>query len=268
MRNNFTVKFNNTTFHYNDIGQSEVPLVFIHGFPFDRTSWYAQQDALSKEHRVITYDIRGFGSTPNDSDTRLSMEVFADDLLRFLEALKIEKAVVCGLSMGGYILMNAYKKAPEKFAALILCDTQCNADSAEAKEKRSKTIEQIQGGGLTDFAEGFVKNIFHESSFTARQERVEETKQVILQTSQQTLIGALKALANREETCSMLGDITVPTLIICGKQDKVTPPEKSEELHKGIKGSIYKTIDKAGHVSNIEQPEEFNKLISAFLKDL
>ncbi len=268
MRNNFTIKINNVTIHYNDTGSSDVPLVFIHGFPFNRTSWYGQQNFFKSHRRVITYDIRGFGDSSNDFDTQLSMSVFAHDFIHFLDALKIEKAVVCGLSMGGYILMNAFKTAPERFAAIVLCDTQCNADSAEAKEKRYKTIEEIKTNGLKKFADDFVKNVFHENSFRDKKEKVEEIRQVILQTSQQTIIESLKALAGRTETCSVLELIKVPTLIICGNKDKVTPPEKSEVIHKAIKHSTYLTIDKAGHLSNIDQPEEFNKQLGEFLKAL
>lgn len=269
MRNNFTVQVNNTaTIHYNDEGSSEIPLVFIHGFPFDRTSWLPQYDYFKDYCRVVVYDIRGFGSSISDSDTQFSMEVFARDFLAFLKALHIEKAIVCGLSMGGYILMNALGMEPERFAGIVLCDTQCNADSEEAKKKREQTIEQIREKGVKAFADNFIKNIFHEQSFKTRKESVEAIREVILNTTQQTLVATVKALAGRPDTCEVLRSVKVPALILCGKQDTVTPPEKSQVMHDLIKNSVYKVIDDAGHLSNIDQPEVFNKHLGEFIKTI
>lgn len=269
MRNNFTVQLtNNVTIHYNDEGSSEIPLVFIHGFPFDRTSWIPQYEYFKDYCRVVIYDIRGFGSSTGDSDTPFSMEVFAKDFLAFLKALHIEKAIVCGLSMGGYILMNAFNMEPERFAGIVLCDTQCNADSEEAKKKREKTIEQIREKGVADFADTFIKNVFYEESFKKKKEAVEAIRDVILRTTQQTLVAAVKALAKRPDTCEVLQSVKVPALIICGKQDTVTPPEKSQVIHDLIKSSTYKLIDGAGHLSNIDQPEAFNKHLGEFIKTI
>lgn len=269
MRNNFTVQINSSaTIHYNDEGTGGIPLIFIHGFPFDRTSWLPQYDHFKKYCRVIIYDIRGFGSSLTDSDTQFSMEVFAKDLLAFMKALQIDKAIVCGLSMGGYILMNALKLEPERFAAVVLCDTQCNADSEEAREKRYKTIEQIREKGIGDFADSFIKNVFHEHSFETKQSEVKAIREVIMNTTQQTLISTIKALAKRPDTSDVLSSVKVPALIICGAQDKITPPEKSQAMHDLLKNSVYKVIDDAGHLSNIDQPEAFNKYLGEFIKDI
>ncbi len=269
MRNNFTVQLaNNVTIHYNDEGSSEIPLVFIHGFPFDRTSWLPQYEYFKDYCRVVIYDIRGFGSSTGDSDTQFSMEVFAKDFLAFLKALRIEKAIVCGLSMGGYILMNAFRMEPERFAGIVLCDTQCNADSEDAKKKREKTIVQIREKGVADFADTFIKHVFYEESFKKKKEAVEATRDVILHTTQQTLVAAVKALAKRPDTCDVLPSVKVPALIICGKQDTVTPPEKSQVMHDLIKNSVYKLIDGAGHLSNLDQPETFNKHLGEFIKTI
>lgn len=269
MRNNFTVRVNDSaTIHYNDEGSSEIPLVFVHGFPFDRTSWLPQYEYFKQYCRVVIYDIRGFGSSLSDSDTQFSMEVFAKDLLAFLKALNIEKAIVCGLSMGGYILMNAFGMEPERFAGIVLCDTQCNADSDEAKQKRVKTIEQIREKGVKDFADGFLKNVLHEKSFKDKKEDVEAIREVILNTTQQTLVATVKALAKRPDTCEVLRSVKVPVLIICGKQDTITPPGKSQAMHDLIQNSSYKIIDEAGHLSNIDQPEAFNQYLGEFIKTI
>jgi pimeloyl-ACP methyl ester carboxylesterase len=170
--------------------------------------------------------------------------------------------------MGGYILLNALNRYPERFKALVLSDTQCIADSAEGKEKRYKTIEQIEKNGLTAFSEAFIKNVFCKDSLEEKKELVERIKNITLSTSVSTVTGTLAALAQRNETCTTLTDISVPVLIICGKEDVITPPAQSEFLHRNINNSTLQIIDKAGHLSNLEQPAEFNKHINDFISSL
>ena len=137
------IPINNVTICYDDYGDSELPILFIHGFPFDKSTWEPQMEFLKISHRVIAYDIRGFGKSIAGNEKN-SISLFADDLVKFMDALAIKKAIVCGLSMGGYILLNAVNRYPEKFEAIILCDTQCIADSPEAKAKRIHTIEKVK----------------------------------------------------------------------------------------------------------------------------
>ena len=170
--------------------------------------------------------------------------------------------------MGGYILLSALNRNPEKFEAIILCDTQCIADSPEAKAKRYETIGLIEAGVLKEYAEGFVKNVFCKKTLEAQNEVVEKIKNTILSTSPLTITRTLRALAQRSETCSTLDKIAVPALIICGKEDTVTPPAQSELMLKSISNSDFKIIDNAGHLSNLEQPDEFNKHLLNFIAGL
>lgn len=249
---------------YDDHGEGKLPLIFIHGFPFDKSSWQPQMEFLRDRHRVIAYDIRGFGhSMPGDE--KFSIVLFADDLIAFMDALEIPKAIVCGLSMGGYILLNAVHRYPERFSALILSDTQCIADTPEAKEKRFKGIKQIEEGGLNEYAASSVKALFSEHSQNTKKEAVEKIRKIILATPPDTITRTLHALAERNETCDILGGITIPTLILCGREDKVTPPPQAEYLHAHIKNSVFHIIDKAGHLSNLENEEEFNKYLQQFI---
>ena len=257
----------NFTISYNDVGEGEIPIIFLHGFPFDKTMWKGQLDNLKSNNRLIAVDIRGFGKSI-DANSELSMDLFGQDLIAFMDKLQIDKAVVCGLSMGGYIALNVLKNYPNRFEALILCDTQCIADTAEGKEKRYKTIEQINTDGPSEFNDGFIKNVFHADSLSAKHEIVESLRSTVVANSKEAITAGLVALAERSETCSSLSDIQVPTLIICGKQDVVTPLAQSEFMHSHIKGSTLKVIDNAGHVSNLEQPEEFNKHLVDFLNSL
>ena len=261
---NLTINVNKFNLSYDDLGEGNTPIIFLHGFPFDKTMWNNQLEFLKKSFRLIACDIRGFGKSTDESST-LSIDLFADDLIQFMDALQIDKAIVCGLSMGGFIALNAQKRYPTRFEALILCDTQCIADTVEVKAKRYKTIDEIKMNGVTNFNEGFIKNVFHKDSINNKKELVEQLRAVVFANSQHIISEGLRVLANRSETCSTLSEIKTPTLIICGREDEVTPLIQSEFINKNIKQSIIEIIENAGHVSNLEQPQVFNKHISNFL---
>ncbi|MEO6303776.1 MAG: alpha/beta fold hydrolase, partial [Bacteroidia bacterium] len=184
------------------------------------------------------------------------------------DALGIKKAIVCGLSMGGYVLLDAVNRYPERFKAIILSDTQCADDTTETKEKRYKTMEQIEEGKLSEYANAFIKTVFCKETLNTKKQLVEKIKNGILATSPKTIIATLKAMALREEKCSILNKINVPALIICGKEDMLTPIARSEILFKGINNSSIKIISDAGHLSNLEQPAEFNKCLANFIATL
>ena len=264
---NLTIELNNFHLSYDDVGEGSTPIIFLHGYPFDKTMWQGQLEFLKPACRLIAFDIRGFGKSM-DEKSPLSIDLFADDVIQFMDKSSIEKAIICGLSMGGFIALNAINKFPERFEALVLCDTQCIADTIEVKEKRYKTIDEIEVDGATNFNEGFIKSVFHKNSITNKKELVEELRSVVFSNSKHIITKGLIALAERSETCSTLNEIGIPTLIICGREDVVTPLTQSEMMHEAIKGSILHVIDNAGHVSNLEQPQEFNKHLLDFLTPL
>lgn len=265
--NDIDIKLNGVKICYDDLGNESIPIIFVHGFPFDKSSWYPQVEFFKQTHRVITYDIRGFGKS-SIGEEELSMRLFADDLVKLMDNLKISKAIVCGLSMGGYILLNAASRYSERFEAIILSDTQCIADSSEMKIKRDETIAQIKADGLDDFAEGYVKNIFCQESMDTKKDLVEKMRNVILSTSATTITGTLNALAQRWQMWPSRKEISVPTLILSGKEDRITPKVESEYMLKNITNTTMKCIDKAGHMSNLEQSDEFNRHVSNFISVL
>lgn len=267
MEKDLQIEVNGIILCYDDWGIGEVPIIFIHGFPFDKSIWDLQVENLKSCNRVIVFDIRGFGKSSSDH-RQPSMDLFADDLIQFMDALQIKKAIVGGLSMGGYIVLNAIKRFPQRFKAIILSDTQCIADSSEGREKRQKTIEHINTYGLSSFTESFVKNIFSPFSILHQNEAVEKIRHIILATPVRIVTSTIATLAHREETCSILAKIVVPTLVICGKEDVVTPPAQSEMIACNIAGSVLHLIDNAGHLSNIEQPKIFNQHLKNFVSDL
>jgi len=261
---NLSTCINNFTISYDDLGEGTVPVIFLHGYPFDKTMWRPQIDFLQASNRVIAVDLRGFGGS-KDEETSLSIGLFADDLIKFMNALSIDKAMICGLSMGGYIALNAVVRFPSRFEALILCDTQCSADTKEAKEKRYKSIDEINANGTAAFNEAFVKSVFYAGSLLNKKEIVESLRAVVFSNSQHIITTGLRVLADRAEICSSLHEIKIPTLIICGREDALIPLAKAEYMHDTIKDSILKVINHAGHVSNLEQAHEFNKHLCEFI---
>lgn len=253
---------------YSDAGPVDSQaVIFIHGFPLNKSMWNGQADVLKSKYRVIAYDVRGHGNSEFGKDS-FTVEQFARDLINFMDILRIEKAALCGLSMGGYIALNAILNYPERFDALILCDTNCIADTPETREKRMKTIETTIQNGVEKFAEDNLKNLFAPQSFMLRKEEITAVKQMMTDTSKESLVRTLRALSEREETCSKLHKIKVPVLIMVGELDTITSPSEVQRMHEKIRGSMLKIITNAGHMSNLENPTEFNDYFLDFVNSI
>jgi 3-oxoadipate enol-lactonase len=263
--NNVKIAPNNLTVCYNDEGPDNAPvIIFIHGFPFNKSMWDRQVEALKDNYRVLAYDIRGHGGSDEGTED-FTIDLFASDLIDFMDALEIKTALLCGLSMGGYIALNAIEKYPDRFDALILSDTQCIADSPEAKEKRAKAIESIKESGVAKYADSSIKNFFTPESFTAKREEVDAAREMINTTSKESLIKTLIALSVRNETCSKLPGIDLPVLIMVGKEDTITPPAAALFLHKEIRNSQMYVLDHSGHLANMENYFDFNNHLREFV---
>jgi 3-oxoadipate enol-lactonase len=263
--NDIKVIVNNVTVSHNDEGPNNAPvIIFIHGFPFNKSMWNLQVEALKDKYRVISYDIRGHGKSDAGNEV-FTIDLFVNDLINLMDALKIDNAILCGLSMGGYIALNAMEKYHERFNALILSDTQCIADTPEAKEKRIKAIESIRKTGAERYADESIKNLFASGSFITKEKEIAAVREMILKTSEQSLCNTLLALSVRKETCTILPGIKIPTLIMVGNEDKITPPASARFMHEKIKDSILKILEYAGHLSNLESPGEFNVQLKRFI---
>lgn len=229
--------------------------------------WSKQIEVLKENYHVIAFDIRGFGNS-DAGDVDFSIELFVTDLLSLMDGLKIEKATLCGFSMGGYIALNAIENYPERFSALVLCDTNCTNDKPKAKENRVKTVESIIKNGLEYYAEESLKKLFSPLSYSKQIDEIALVREMIIKTSKPSLYNTLYALAARKETCSKLNEIKVPVLIMVGKEDEITPPDVALSMHKKIKSSTIQIIDHAGHLSNMENPDQFNEQLKKFLKTI
>jgi pimeloyl-ACP methyl ester carboxylesterase len=198
----------------------------------------------------------------------MNINQLSDDLFSFMDAIGVESAIICGLSMGGYIALNAVLSHPARIEALILCDTQCAADTAEGKKKRMDVIASIQEKGLMQYAHDSVQKLFCKTSLTEKEKEVLSIEQTILKTSIETIVNTLKALASRKETCLELHQINIPVMIMVGEDDQITPPEVANKMHTLITGSTLHVIEKAGHLSNLENPASFNGNVQSFLTSI
>lgn len=265
IENIIKINTNNINICYIDEGPKDaMVIIFIHGFPFNKLMWNLQLQELKANYRVIAYDIRGYGGSDAGTED-YSIELFAKDLICFMDALRIDKTVLCGLSMGGYIALNAVENYPERFSALILCDTNCIADTSETKEKRMSAIEGIRKNGEIEYVETSIKNLFSPESLSIMEYEITALKEEIVNTSGQTLCNTLLALAWRRETCSKLPEIKIPVLIMVGREDKITPPDAAQSMHERIENSSLVIIENAGHISNLENHNEFNNHLKKFI---
>jgi 3-oxoadipate enol-lactonase len=243
---------------------SGVPVVFVHGFPFSHAMWQPQIEALRSTYRTVAYDIRGHGMT-EAGDGQYTIELFVDDLVGILGEKKIGKAVFVGLSMGGYIVLRLYERKPEIFKGLVLCDTRSEADTDEAKIKRAASIVAVKRDGVKAFAGNFVKSVFASETFEKKPETVKSIQSIIESNPPLGIAGTLLALASRTDTTKSLGSISVPTLILVGEHDVLTPVASAENLQAQIRGSELHVISRAAHMSNLENSEAFNEKLLEFL---
>ena len=264
--NKISISINNLTVSYSDHGPDDAPvIILIHGFPLNKSMWDMQVEALKENYRVIAYDIRGHGNSDPGID-EFFIELFVNDLLRLMEKLGIKKSILCGLSLGGYIALNAVLKYPDRFDGLILNDTQCIADTPEIKENRCLAIIRIMKDGVEQYADEIIENLFARESFTKKKNEIAAVEEMITSTPKQSLCNTLHALAERKETCDQLPGINIPVLIIVGKEDKITPIAVAQQMHEKIFNSKLEIIQYAGHLSNLENPIAYNTHLVKFLE--
>ena len=240
------------------------PIVFIHGFPFSRAQWSPQVEELQSQFRVITYDLRGHGQS-EVGPAPMMIEFLVDDLVELLDRLEIERATICGLSMGGYVALRAVDRHPERVSGLILCDTRADADDNEARLKRASAIRAIRANGMEAFAEKLLPALFGEGARSVEGPGVEAIRQQIRKTDPDGACQALAAMACRLDLTDRLGSINTPTLVIVGEDDAITPPGDSRRMQDAIPNARLIEIPGAGHVSNLSQPQAFNAAVLDFL---
>ena len=251
---------------YEEAG-SGTPVLLLHGFPFNRSMWNEQVAALSPRYRVITPDLRGHGETMV-TDGPATMDQMARDVSALMEKLKISRATVGGLSMGGYVALALYKMFPLRVRALMLADTRAQADTEEARANRELQAEKALTEGMEVIAEAMLPKLLAPETISRRPEVVKQLREMIVNTKPAGAAAAQRGMAQRSDQLPFLWRIIAPTLIVVGKEDEITPVADSERMHREIGGSRLAVIEGAGHVSNLEQPAEFNRVLIKFLRDL
>jgi 3-oxoadipate enol-lactonase len=259
------IRLNNIQMAYTDTGIGR-PLVLIHGYPFNRSLWDEQVAALSNSYRVIVPDLRGFGESDSSAGPS-TMSKMAQDVALLLDHLQISQAVIGGLSMGGYVVLAFYKQFPSRVRAMLLADTRAQDDTEEGKQTRAQQAEKALSEGMAGLADAMLPKLLTPETVSKRPEAVKRVRDMMLKTKPDGAAAALLGMAEREDLTLFISQITVPTLIIVGSEDPITPVADSEAMHRAIEGSRLVVLDKASHVSNIEQAEQFNKVLERFLKE-
>jgi 3-oxoadipate enol-lactonase len=255
---------NEIRLHYVHIGQG-IPLLFVHGYPLDHTLWQPQIEGLADMAWLIMPDLRGFGQS-DAPDQVYTMDQHADDLAALLDVLKIERAVVCGLSMGGYIALAFWRKYATRVRGLILVDTRAGTDAPAARQSRLDMVELVKRHGAAAAAKAMLPRLMAESTRQSRPDVVESVRAMMLRQPPVGIIGAQLGMAERPDSTPTLPTITVPTLAVFGDQDVITPAEPDGRiLAEAIPDARLVVIPNAGHLSNLEQPEAFNATVREFL---
>lgn len=254
---------NNIEIAYDDTGSGPA-VVLIHGYPFNRSMWADQVSTLTDRYRVVTLDLRGHGESESSSGAS-TMKLLAQDIAALMDELRIERAVIGGLSMGGYVALAFYQLFPERVEKLLLADTRAQADTEEGKATRAEQVQQVLAEGMAGIVNAMLPKLLCPETVSKRPDIVKRVRDMMIHTSPEGAAAALRGMAEREDQTERLSQIKVPTLIVVGKEDPITPVADSERMHERISGSELVVIENASHVSNIEQPETFNGALQAFL---
>jgi pimeloyl-ACP methyl ester carboxylesterase len=268
------LRINDFQMAFDDRG-SKHPLLFIHGYPLNRTLWEPQITTLSATMRVIAPDLRGHGDSSLPAGVRPgfepahTMEQLADDCASLLDALGVEeRVVICGLSMGGYVTLEFYRKYPHRVAGIILTATRAGADSLEGKANRDKAIELARQSGSEAIAQSMLPKMMSPKTYTEKPDLVNRVSKMMQSIPVSTVVGDLLGMRDRSDSTQLLPLITAPTLVIHGADDQLIPLAEMHAMHAAIPGSTPRIIPNAGHLLNLEQPELFNQAVLEYLHGL
>lgn len=242
---------------YEDHGSGPA-VVLLHGYPFNRSLWRDQVSALRDDFRVIVPDLRGHGESAVTSGTA-TMEAMANDVAALLDLLDISQATIGGLSMGGYVALAFSRLFPSRVQSLVLAATRAQADTDEAKQNRAVQAEKARTEGMKGIADMMLPKLLIPETVAKRPEVVKHVRGMMASTNPEGAAAALQGMALRQDQTSFLPQIKAPTLILVGREDVITPVADSELMHREISGSQLRVIENAGHVVNLERPEQFNR---------
>jgi 3-oxoadipate enol-lactonase len=247
-------------FHYEDVGKG-APLVLLHAFPLSSGMWEQQIGALKARYRVLAPDFRGFGGSSVPLGP-YRMAQYADDVVALLDHVGIDRAAICGLSMGGYVALAMLRRARGRFAKLILSDTRATPDSEDARKGREDTARDLAQRGMDLLVERTMPKLLSPSP---RPEVTARVTALIRANDPRGAAAALRGMAARADSSDLLAGVSVPTLVLVGAADGLTPPAEAKAMADAIPAATMVTLADAGHLSNMEAPEAFNRSVSEFL---
>jgi len=247
---------------YDDVGDGP-PIVFLHGFPHDRSLWAPQVSAFVDRARCVAPDLRGFGGSTGPPPC--SIDQYADDVAELLDALAITDVVLVGLSMGGYIALAMWRRHRDRLRALVLAHTRATADTPEIRARRQRLIEVARSEGSRAVADLQIGAMLGATTRAKNPALVAATHRMLALAPVPGIVGALEAMMHRPDSMGLLSTIDVPTLIIAGEEDTSIPASEARVMHKAIAGSRFEVLPAAGHLSNVERPAAFNHVMGEFL---
>ncbi|MBB6554947.1 alpha/beta fold hydrolase [Nonomuraea rubra] len=239
--------------------------MLLHAFPLSSAMWLAQREGLARVCRVITPDLRGFGGSRLGEDEP-SLDLMADDVARLLDEEGIDRAVVGGLSMGGYVTMAFCRRHPDRVLGVILADTKAGADPPAARDNRERIAQAVLSGGNEVLVTEVLPALIGRTTRERRAMVFGRVKGLVQSAPPGAVAWAQRAMAARPDSFETLSGLKVPLLIIVGDEDELSPPSDAEAMAQAVPEGKVEIIPKAGHLSAVEQPEAFNTAVIEFLK--
>jgi pimeloyl-ACP methyl ester carboxylesterase len=243
------------------------PVVLLHAFPLDSRMWLPQVEALGG-YQVIVPDLRGFGAAREQAAEVTHMDLLADDVARLLDERELERAVLCGLSMGGYVALAFARRHSDRLGGLVLCDTRAGVDTDDARAARLAMAERVLSEGVGFLPEAMVPRLLGETTLQRRPELVQRVTETILDQDPRGIAAAQRGMAERPDSTEVLGQISVPTLVITGMEDQVIAPEEGLQMAASIRDARLVQVPEAGHLVNLEASDLVNDVLLDFLAPL
>jgi 3-oxoadipate enol-lactonase len=243
------------------------PVVLLHPFPAHHELLLPAAQVLASRYRVILPDLRGHGES-DIGEGPATMDKHAADLARVLDDADVGRAVFGGVSIGGYILFEFWRRARGRVAGLMLCDTRPQSDTPEGRAGRLKSAEDVMERGVEPFVESMLPKLFGKITFAARPDLVDQARHMMLKMSAADIAQVQRGMAERPDSVPTLKTINVPTLLLIGEEDTLTPVADGELMRQNIEGSNFRVIPKAGHFAPWEQAAEVGKILRQFVDSL
>jgi 3-oxoadipate enol-lactonase len=250
--------------HFTDNGAG-LPVVLIHAFANDGALWKPQIEVFAERFRIVAPDLRGFGGSPATDGKAVSMDLYADDVIELMDRLQIKRAVIGGISLGGYVALSLSLRFPERTCGLVLANTRAGADNPDWASFREALVSEIEKQGAQAVVDNYGDKPFRND---CPEDIKDYVRKMILRQSARGLASGTRGMAQRPDRLPALGTIRVPTLVISGTEDNYIASTEGETMHRAIAGSRFVDIPHGGHLSNIDSATAFNAALGEFLEPI